>query len=243
MRRMLSVKRILLKLSGEALQGSSDHGIDVTFMQELATKIISLRKRDFEIVIVIGGGNIFRGVSGAAKGLDRSSADYMGMLATIMNGIALGDAVEKLGQPVRIMSAFDVPCVAEMFIRRRALKHLDVGRIVIAVGGTGNPYYTTDSAAVLRALELGCECVIKGTKVDGIYDKDPAKHTDAQKYDIISIDEALAKGLRIMDQSAIALARDEKLPLFVCRIQDIDQIGTDTVRGTYVYVENNQQSS
>ena len=237
-RRMQSVRRILLKLSGEALQGNNEHGgIDVVFLQDLAHKVISLRQRGLEIVIVIGGGNIFRGVSGAAKGLDRSSADYMGMLATILNGIALGDAISKLGQPVAIMSAIDVPCVAEMFVRRHALEHIAAGHIVIAVGGTGNPYYTTDSAAVLRALELQCECVVKGTKVDGIYDKDPSQHPDARKYDILSIDEALSKGLRIMDQSAIALARDEKLPLFVCRIQDIDRIGTDMIHGTYVYID------
>ncbi|MDD2916291.1 MAG: UMP kinase [Candidatus Gracilibacteria bacterium] len=229
-------KRILLKLSGEALQGKGDHGIEPAFLDELAKKIVTLTQKHIEIVIVIGGGNIFRGVSGAAKGIDRTAADYMGMLATIINGIALGNALEKAGQPARIMSAIEVPKVAEAFIYKRALKHLREGRIIIAVAGTGNPYFTTDSAAVLRALELHCDFMVKGTKVDGVYDKDPAKHSDAKRYDTVSIDEALAKGLRIMDQSAIALAKDERLPLFVCRIEDIDQIGSPDIRGTYVYV-------
>lgn len=193
-------------------------------------------EKHIEVIIVIGGGNIFRGVAGAAKGIDRTAADYMGMLATIINGVALGNAIEKAGQSVRIMSAIEVPKVAEMFIYKRALKHLREGRIIIAVAGTGNPYFTTDSAAVLRALELHCDYMIKGTKVDGVYDKDPAKYPDAVRYDTVSIDEALVKGLRIMDQSAIALAKDEKLPLFVCRIEDIDQIGSPDIRGTYVYV-------
>jgi len=231
-------KRILLKLSGEALQGKQDHGIETEFLDTLASKIVHLSKdRGIEIVIVIGGGNIFRGVSGADKGIDRTAADYMGMLATVINGIALGNAIEKAGQSVRIMSALDIPRVSELFIYKRALKHLREGRVIIAVAGTGNPYFTTDSAAVLRALELHCDFMVKGTKVDGVYDKDPAKHADAKRYDRVSVDEALQKGLRIMDQSAIALAKDEGLPIFVCRIEDIDQIGTDKVKGTYVYVE------
>lgn len=230
-----SYRRILLKLSGEALQGDGDYGIDVVFLQTLAEKIVALRARGIELVIVIGGGNIFRGISGAAKGLDRSSADAMGMLATVMNGIALGDAIEKLGQPVRIASAIEMPKVAEPFVRRRALKHLSLGRIVVAVAGTGNPYFTTDSAAVLRALELHCDCVVKGTKVDGVYDRDPAKFPDAVRYDSISLEETLTRGLRVMDQSAIALAKDEKLPIFVSRIEDIDLIGTESMTGTCVY--------
>lgn len=230
-------KRILLKLSGEALQGKWDHGIETEFLDELAKKIVTLTVvKWIEVIIVIGGGNIFRWVAGAAKGIDRTAADYMGMLATIINGVALGNAIEKAGQSVRIMSAIEVPKVAEAFIYKRALKHLREGRIIIAVAGTGNPYFTTDSAAVLRALELHCDYMVKGTKVDGVYDKDPAKYSDAKRYDEVSIDEALAKWLRIMDQSAIALAKDEKLPLFVCRIEDIDQIGSPDIQGTYVYV-------
>ncbi len=160
----------------------------------------------------------------------------MGMLATVINGIALGNAIEKAGQSVRIMSAIEISKVAELFIYRRALKHLREKRIIIVVAGTGNPYFTTDSAAVLRALELHCDYMVKGTKVDGVYDKDPERFADAKRYEQVSINEALEKGLRIMDQSAIALAKDEKLPLFVCRIEDIDKIGSADIRGTYVYV-------
>lgn len=225
-------KRYLLKLSGEALQWKKDHGIDVEFLQELAWKVTTLAKTGKEIVIVIWGGNIFRGVSGAASGLDRSSADYMGMLATVMNGIALGDAIMKHGQEVRILSAIEVNKVSELFIRGRALKHLAKGRVVIAVAGSGNPFFTTDSAAVLRALELNCDLVIKGTKVDGVYDKDPKKFADAKKYGEISFQEALEKNIRVLDQSALALAKDEKLPIFVCKIEDIDRLGSWEVEGT-----------
>lgn len=231
-------KRYLLKLSGEALQGKNDHGIDAEFLRTLASKIVHLSKIGRkEIVIVIGGGNIFRGVSGAANGIDRSSADYMGMLATVMNGIALGDAIEKQGQEVRIMSAIEIARVSEFFIRRRAIKHLEKGRVVIAVAGTGNPFCTTDSAAVLRALELGCDVMVKGTKVDGVYDKDPAKHADAKRYTKVTHQEALEQNLRIMDQSAIALAREEHLPIFVCRIEDIDKLKDIGLQGTLVTTE------
>lgn len=219
------VKRVLLKISGEALEGKKSYGIDVDFLQELSRKIAELRKREnLEIVIVIGGGNIFRGVSGAASGLDRTAADYMGMLATILNGIALGNALESIGESVRIMSALEIPQIAELFIYRRAIKHLSAGRIVIAVAGTGNPYFTTDSAAVLRALELHCDAVIKATKVDGVYDKDPEKFSDAVRYDSMTIAEAINKDVRVMDRSALALARDGKLPILVCRIEDIEKI-------------------
>lgn len=231
-----SAKRILLKLSGEALQGKWEYGIDVQFLQTLAKKIITLTEvHKKEIVIVIGGGNIFRWVSQAAEGLDRTSADYMGMLATVMNGIALGDAIEKNGKLVRIVSAIEIPKVSESFVQRRCLKHIDRGRIVIAVAGTGNPYFTTDSAAVLRALELNCDCLVKGTKVDGVYDKDPNKHADAIRYNNVSLGDAIKNNLRIMDQSAIALAHDEWLPIFVCKIEDIDKLATDDIDGTYVF--------
>jgi uridylate kinase len=227
-----SAKRYLLKLSGEALQGKKDHGIDVEFLQELAGKVASLANSGKEVVIVIWGGNIFRWVSGAASGLDRSSADYMGMLATVMNGIALGDAIMKHGKEVRILSALEINKVSELFIRGRALKHLSKWRVVIAVAGSGNPFFTTDSAAVLRALELNCDLVVKGTKVDGVYDKDPKKFADAVKYTEVSFQEALEKNIRVLDQSALALAKDEKLPVFVCKIEDIDRLGTGTVDWT-----------
>ncbi len=229
---LTTANRYLLKLSGEALQGKRDHGIDVEFLQELAAKVVKLAHSGKEIVIVIGGGNIFRGVSGAASGLDRSSADYMGMLATVMNGIALGDAIQKQGQEVRIMSALEINKVSELFIRNRAMKHLSKKRVIVAVAGTGNPFFTTDSAAVLRALELNCDLMVKGTKVDGVYDKDPAKHADAVRYETLHLQDALSNNLRVLDQSALALAKDEKLPLFVCRIEDIDQLGSEAIRGT-----------
>lgn len=233
-----SKKRFLLKLSGEALQGKGEYGIDVDFLHDLAEKVVTLSKiHKKEVIIVIGGGNIFRGAAMAAKGLDRSSGDYMGMLATVINGIALGDAIERHGQEVRIMSAIEVPRVSELFIRRRAIKHLSNGRVVIAVGGSGNPFFTTDSAAVLRALELNCDVLVKGTKVDGVYDRDPQKHRDAVRYDRVTYSEVLAKGLRIMDQSALALAGDEKLPIFVCRIENIAELATDDVHGTIVTAE------
>jgi uridylate kinase len=225
-------QRFLLKLSGEALQGKRDHGIDVEFLIELAGKVVKLAKSGKQIIVVIGWGNIFRWVSGAANGLDRSSADYMGMLATVMNGIALGDAIQKQGQEVRIMSALEINRVSELFIRNRAMKHLEKKRVIIAVAGSGNPFFTTDSAAVLRALELGCDVIVKGTKVDGVYDKDPAKFPDAKRFETLALQEALEKNLRVMDQSALALAKDEKIPLFVCRIEDIDKLGSDEIRGT-----------
>ncbi len=227
-----TAKRYLLKLSGEALQGNLEYGIDVQFLEFLAKKIVALVATGKEVVIVIGGGNIFRGIAGAASGLDRSSADYMGMLATVMNGIALGDAIKQQGQEVRIMSALEINKVSELFIRGRAMKHLDRGRVIVAVAGSGNPYFTTDSAAVLRALELDCDMVIKGTKIDGVYSADPAKDPTATKYDTLSLQEALERNLRVLDQSALAMARDEGLPVFVCRIEDIDRLGTGEVVGT-----------
>ena len=204
-----NARRYLLKLSGEALQGDLEYGIDVKFLEILAHKIVALVASGKEIVIVIGGGNIFRGIAGAASGLDRSSADYMGMLATVMNGIALGDAIKQQGQEVRIMSALEINKVSELFIRGRAIKHLSRGRVIVAVAGSGNPYFTTDSAAVLRALELDCDMVIKGTKIDGVYSADPAKDPTATKYDTLSLQEALEHNLRVLDQSALAMARDE----------------------------------
>ncbi len=232
-----NAKRYLLKLSGEALQGKLEYGIDVEFLEILAKKVVKLVQSGKEVVIVIGGGNIFRGVSGAAAGLDRSSADYMGMLATVMNGIALGDAIRQQGQEVRIMSALEINKVSELFIRGRAMKHLSRGRVIVAVAGTGNPYFTTDSAAVLRALELDCDVMVKGTKIDGVYTADPAKDPTATKYDTLSLQSALEQNLRVLDQSALAVARDEKLPVFVCRIEDIDRLGEGTVSGTLLLPE------
>lgn len=228
-------KRVLLKLSWEALAGDKWYGIDVQVLDSIASKIVKLSKdNNIQVVIIIWWWNIFRWISGAAEWMDRGTADYMWMMATMMNGLALGDAIEKKGNNVRIMSAIEAPRVAESYIRRRALKHLQKKRIVICVAGTWNPYFTTDSAAVLRALELNCDFMVKWTKVDGVYDKDPIKYPDAKKYDYLTMSEALKLGLKIMDQSAIALAGDENLSVFVTRIESIDKIGTDKIIGTFI---------
>ncbi|MBC7503413.1 UMP kinase [Candidatus Gracilibacteria bacterium] len=237
-------KRILLKLSGEALQGKQGYGIDPEFLAYIAEKVVHLIKmQKLEVAIVIGGGNIFRGIQLERGGFDRVTGDQMGMMATIINGLAIGEAIEEAGVDVRVMSAIPTHRVAEDFIRRRALRHMEKGRVVVCVGGTGNPYATTDSAAVLRALELECDAVVKATKVDGIYDKDPHEHTDAVHYEILSLEEALHKNLRIMDQAAIALAHDENMPIFVCRIEDIHLIGTDEIIGTYVHTRHHNQKT
>ncbi len=231
-----SFKRVLLKLSWEALQWNQEYWIDVRFLQDLSRKIVYLsQENELELVIVIWGWNIFRWVSGAANWLDKSQSDYMWMLATIMNWIALWDWIESNWNEVRIMSAIDIPKVAETFIRRRAIKHLEKGRVIICVAGTGNPYFTTDSAAVLRAVELDCDIMIKWTKVDWIYDKDPVQNPDAKRFENINIGDALWKGLKIMDQTAIALAKDERLSMFVCNINNIDKILSNEIKWTYVY--------
>ena len=228
-------KRVLLKLSWEALANNKGYWIDVEFLDQLAKKIVYLSKyANIQIVVVIWWWNIFRWVAWAAKWIDRWTADYMWMLATVMNGMALWDAIEKNWNEVRVMSAIQIPQVAELFIRRRALKHLDKQRVVIVVAWTWNPYFTTDSAAVLRALELNCNFMVKWTKVDGVYDKDPEKYKDAKKYNILSIDEALQKWLRVLDQSAIALAKDEWLDIFVTKIENIDQIWTEYIKWTKI---------
>ncbi len=235
MKNFSNPSRILLKLSWEALQWKQDHGIDVNFLENLVKKVVYLvKKKKIQIVIVIWWWNIFRWVSLANKWLDRVSGDYMWMLATVMNGIAIWDAIEKLWVEVRIMSSLEIPRVAEPFIKRRALKHLNKWRIIISVAWSWNPYFTTDSAAVLRALELDCDFLVKWTKVDGVYDKDPIKFKDAIKYEKLDFNEALTKWLKIMDQSAIALAKDENLPIFVCKIEDIDKIWSSKNFGTIV---------
>lgn len=232
-------KRILIKLSGEALQWKQWYGIDPDFLTFIAEKIIHLiQVQKIEVAIVVGGGNIFRGVELERGWFDRATGDSMGMLATIINGIAIGEAIEAAGIDVRVMSAVPTHRVAEDFIRRKALSHIKKGRVVICVWGTGNPYATTDSVAVLRALELECDAVVKATKVDGIYDKDPNKYDDAIRYDILPLEEALHKNLRVMDQTAIALAHDEDMPIFVCRIEDMHLIGTDEIIGTYVHTKH-----
>ena len=235
MKKFQTPKRVLLKLSGEALQWEQWYGIDPNFLSYLAKKIVYLvQKEKLEIAIVVGGGNIFRGIELEKGGFDRATGDNMGMLATMINGIAIGEAIEDAGVDVRVMSAISAHKVAEDFIQRRALRHLQKWRVVICVGGSGNPFFSTDSAAVLRALELQCDAVVKATKVDGIYDKDPKKHSDAVRYEILSLEGAIQKNVRVMDQAAIALAHDECMPIYVCRIEDVDKINTEEIVGTYV---------
>ncbi|AXI82844.1 UMP kinase [Xylella taiwanensis] len=218
----LAYRRVLLKLSGEALMGNADYGIDPNVINRLAREVIEAQNAGAELALVLGGGNIFRGAGLAAKGMDRVTGDHMGMLATIMNALAMQDALEKLGAKVRVMSAIRINNVCEDFIRRRAIRHLEKSRITIFAAGIGNPFFTTDSGAALRAIEIGADLLLKATKVDGIYNKDPEKHDDAVKYSMLTYDEVISKNLEVMDTAAFALARDSNLPL---RIFDIEQPG------------------
>jgi len=211
----MKYKRILLKLSGEALMGNRQYGIDPERLAEYAQEIKKVTDLGVEVAIVIGGGNIFRGVSGAINGMDRVQGDYMGMLATVINGLALQSALEDINIPTRLQSAIKINEVAEPFIRRKALRHLEKGRVVIFGGGTGNPYFTTDSAAVLRAIEIHAEVILKGTRVDGIYNVDPEKDSEAIKFDFISFDDVLKKGLKVMDTTAFTLSQENKLPIII----------------------------
>ncbi|MBV1922749.1 MAG: UMP kinase [Flavobacteriaceae bacterium] len=211
----MQYKRILLKLSGEALMGSRQYGIDPERLQEYAKEIKQITDKGIEVAIVIGGGNIFRGLAGATSGMDRVQGDHMGMLATVINGLALQGALEDEGIPTRLQSAIKINEVAEPFIRRRAIRHLEKGRVVIFGGGTGNPYFTTDSAAVLRAIEICADVILKGTRVDGIYTSDPEKDANATKFDDISFDEVLKKGLKVMDTTAFTLSQENDLPIIV----------------------------
>ncbi|MFT4697884.1 MAG: uridylate kinase [Flavobacteriaceae bacterium] len=211
----MQYKRILLKLSGEALMGNRQYGIDPDRLQEYAKEIKQLTDKNVEVAIVIGGGNIFRGLAGATSGMDRVQGDHMGMLATVINGLALQGALEDEGIPTRLQSAIKINEVAEPFIRRRAMRHLEKGRVVIFGGGTGNPYFTTDSAAVLRAIEICADVILKGTRVDGIYTSDPEKDANATKFDNISFDEVLKKGLKVMDTTAFTLSQENDLPIIV----------------------------
>ncbi|GGD32078.1 UMP kinase [Sinisalibacter lacisalsi] len=213
-------KRVLLKISGEALMGDQGYGLHPPTVQRIAREVQSVHEMGVEICMVIGGGNIFRGLQGSAQGMERTTADYMGMLATVMNALAMQSALEGLGVFTRVISAIRMDEVCEPYIRRRAVRHLEKKRVVIFAAGTGNPYFTTDTAATLRASEMACEAIFKGTKVDGVYDKDPAKHADATRYDRVSFDEALAKRLGVMDASAIALARDNNLPIIVFSLDE-----------------------
>ncbi|NOR28696.1 MAG: UMP kinase [Lutibacter sp.] len=211
----MAYKRILLKLSGEALMGERQHGIDPTRLAEYAEEIKKIVDRGVEVAIVIGGGNIFRGVAGASNGIDRVQGDYMGMLATVINGLALQSAIEDAGVKTRLLTAIKMEQVAEPFIKRRAVRHLEKGRVVIFGGGTGNPYFTTDTAAVLRAIEINADVILKGTRVDGIYTSDPEKHKDAIKFDSITYEDVMSKGLKVMDMTAFTLSQENNLPIVV----------------------------
>lgn len=211
-------KRVVIKLSGEALQGRLGYGIDCDVANAIAKQIKEVRSLGVDIAIVIGGGNIFRGAVGSAKGVDRVSADYMGMLATVINGLALQDALEKNGVFTRVQTAIQMQQMAEPFIRRRAIRHMEKGRVVIFVGGTGNPYFTTDTTAALRAIEIGAEVILKATKVDGVYSSDPVKNKRARKYDSLRYIDVLKKGLKVMDATAISLCMDNKLPIIVLNL-------------------------
>ncbi|NNE02211.1 MAG: UMP kinase [Eudoraea sp.] len=211
----MQYKRILLKLSGEALMGEKQYGIDPTRLTEYAEEIKEVVANGVQVAIVIGGGNIFRGLSGASSGMDRVQGDHMGMLATVINGLALQSALENLGVQTRLQSAIKINEVAEPFIRRRAMRHLEKGRVVIFGGGTGNPYFTTDSAAVLRAIEVEADVILKGTRVDGIYTSDPEKDENATKFDTISFNDVLTRGLKVMDTTAFTLSQENELPIVV----------------------------
>lgn len=212
--------RVLLKISGESLMGGQSYGIDPEMVATVAREVGDVIDSGVEICLVIGGGNIFRGVSGAAAGMERATGDYMGMLATVMNALAMQNALEMLGVPTRVMSALPISTVCEPYIRRRAMRHLEKGRVVIFAAGTGNPFFTTDTAAALRASEMGCAALLKGTRVDGVYSADPEKDPDAVRYDSLSYLQVLSEDLRVMDASAISLARENNIPILVFSIED-----------------------
>ena len=213
-------KRILLKLSGEVLMGDGPFGIDTATVDRVAAEIKLARDSGFEICVVVGGGNIFRGLAAAAKGFDRASADYMGMLATVMNALAVQNALERMGADTRVQSAIPMASVCEPYIRRRAERHLEKGRVVIFAAGTGNPFFTTDTGAALRAAEMSCDALFKGTSVDGVYDSDPKKNSAAVRYDSIAFSDVLSRDLKIMDASAVALCRDNSIPIVVFNIRE-----------------------
>jgi uridylate kinase len=234
-------KRVLLKLSGEALMGEQNYGIDTAVAESVAREIKAVHDVGVEVAIVVGGGNIFRGVSKSAGNMDRGAADYIGMLATVMNAVVLQDALEKLDVYTRVMSAIDIPQLAEPFIRRRAIRHLEKKRVVIFAAGTGNPYFTTDSAAALRACELGADVILKATKVDGVYSADPMKDSGATRFEKISYQEVLEKQLRVMDASAISLCMDNNLPIMVFNMKEpgniIKAVNGDLSIGTLVTLD------
>ena len=230
-------KRVMLKISGEALMGDQGYGLHPPTVQRIAQEVKNVREMGVEICMVIGGGNIFRGLQGSAQGMERTTADYMGMLATVMNALAMQSALEAIGVFTRVISAIPMDQVCEPYIRRRAVRHLEKKRVCVFAAGTGNPYFTTDTAATLRASEMSCEAIFKGTKVDGVYDKDPVKYPDAKRFEHVSYNEVLTKNLGVMDASAIALARDNDLPIIVFSLDEPGGFrGILAGRGTYTTV-------
>jgi len=230
----LRFKRVLLKVSGEALMGKNEFGIDPGTCDRIAHEIKAVTDIGGEVCLVIGGGNIFRGMSGAAAGLERGTADYMGMLATVMNALAMQGALERVGVPTRVQSAIPMATICEPFIRRRAIRHMEKGRVVIFAAGTGNPYFTTDTAAALRATEMNCDAIFKGTQVDGVYSADPKKEPGAERFDTLSYMDVLSRDLRVMDASAISLARENSIPILVFSIQNPDAFA-GVVRGQGIF--------
>ncbi len=230
--------RVMLKISGEALMGDAGYGLNPPTVERIAQEVKTVHDMGVEICMVIGGGNIFRGLQGSAQGMERATADYMGMLATVMNALAMQGALEKLGIHTRVISAIPMDQVCEPYIRRRAVRHLEKKRVCIFAAGTGNPYFTTDTAATLRANEMNCEAIFKGTKVDGVYDKDPVKYPDAVRYDTVSYDDVLAQHLGVMDASAIALARENDMPIIVFSLDEPGGFkGILAGEGTYTKVQ------
>ena len=233
----IKFKRVLLKISGEALMGDQGYGLHPPTVERIAAEVKTVHELGTEICMVIGGGNIFRGLQGSAQGMERTTADYMGMLATVMNALAMQSSLEEQGVHTRVVSAIPMDQICEPYIRRRAVRHLEKKRVVIFAAGTGNPYFTTDTAATLRASEMACEAIFKGTQVDGIYNKDPKQHADALRYDTVSYDEVLQKRLKVMDASAIALARDNNLPIIVFSLDEEGGFkGILSGKGTYTKV-------
>jgi len=218
--RNVQYKRILLKISGEVLTGERDYGIDPEVMHTIAEEIQELKDLGVDVAIVIGGGNIFRGVAASSQGMDRASADYMGMLATVINGLALQDALEKMGIQTRVQTAIEMRAIAEPYIRRRAIRHLEKGRVVIFAAGTGNPYFTTDTTASLRAMEIGADVILKATKVDGVYDADPLLHENARKFEELTYLDVLKSQLKVMDATAISLCMDHHIPIIVFNLRE-----------------------
>ena len=237
MSRVAKFRRVLLKASGEALLGDSARAIDFPTVDRISRDVEAVRDLGVEVCVVIGGGNIFRGVSGAAAGLDRASADYMGMLATVINAVAIQGMLEARGVATRVLSAIPMTTICEPYIRRRAVRHLEKGRVVIFAGGTGNPFFTTDTAAALRATEMGCDALLKGTRVDGVYSADPRKSEDARRYDTLSYMDVLSEDLKVMDAAAISLARENAIPILVFSIRTAGSFA-DVVcgRGTYTMI-------